>query len=238
VTYYGVLGAARQNLHHTIMVFDLGGISHFAKQDAFPVSWTAPETDMLTASCYRPTEWDIYRTEPCDFVMERLKKENLFGSPILRDAWMRAIANHPVAYLQHRAALMGNFLMGENFTMWTQDLDNQSQAQLPDRLAFAALISIHDALKPTPLFRVGSWLLACMAICAFAWRRRATPGGAFAIGVCGSASIYVLSYFAIGVGSDFRYGYWAVLASIAGGVMALSPQTGEMAPGAGSRQAS
>jgi hypothetical protein len=41
--------------------------------------------------------------------------------------------------------------------------------------------------------------------------------GAFALGVCGSAAIYVLSFFAVGVASDFRYGYWAVLA---GGVVA------------------
>jgi hypothetical protein len=233
VTYYGVLGATRQNLHHAIMVFDLGGISHFAKQNTFPVSWTAPETALLTAGCYRPTEWDIYRTEPCDFVMERLKRENLFGSPIMRDAWARAIANHPAAYLQHRAALMWNFLTAENFTMWTQDLDNQSQTQLPDRFAFAALIAIHDALKPTPLFRMGTWLLVCIAICAFAWRRRATPAGAFAIGVCGSAAVYVMTYFAIGVGSDFRYGYWAVLASIAGAVVAMLRQTGGVVPRGG-----
>jgi hypothetical protein len=29
----------------------------------------------------------------------------------------------------------------------------------------------------------------------------------------------VLSFFAVGVASDFRYGYWAVLAGIAGGVV-------------------
>ena len=233
VTYYGVLGAARQNLHHAIMVFDLGGISHFSKQNQFPVSWTGPQTEMVTTGCYRPIEWDIYRTKPCDFVMERLKTENLFGSPVLAHAWRRAIATHPVAYLQHRAALMWNFLTGENFTMWTQDLDEQSQTQLPDRYAFAAVIAMHDALKPTPLFRTGTWLLICSVVCAFGWRRRNTPAGAFAIGVCGSAAVYVMTYFAIGVGLDFRYGYWAVLAGIAGAVATALPQTGEVVPRGG-----
>jgi hypothetical protein len=32
----------------------------------------------------------------------------------------------------------------------------------------------------------------------------------------------VLSFVAVGVASDFRYGYWAVLAGIAGGAVALS----------------
>jgi hypothetical protein len=235
VVYYGVLGAERQNLAHAILVFDLGGISHFAKQNQFPGAWTEPETEMLTGQCYQPTEWDIYRTEPCTFVMERLTNEKLFGSPALRDAWIRAIAEHPLAYLQHRTALMWNFLSAENFTMWTEDLDDQSKTQLPDRSAFNALIAIHDALKPTPLFRAGTWLLICVAVCAFAWRRRGTPAAAFAIGVCGSAVVYVLTYSIVGVGLDFRYAYWAVLAGIAGGAMALLPDQRserELVPGA------
>jgi len=223
-TYYGVLGATRQNLVHSILVYDLGGISHFTKQNQFPVLWTAPQTALVMTGCYQPTEWDVYRAEPCEFVMERLKRENLFGSPVLVDAWIRAVASYPGAYLLHRAALMWNFLAGDNFTMWTEDLDDQSKTQLPGRFAFAALIAIHDALKPAPLFRAGTWLLSCLVVCAFSWRRRNTPAGAFAIGICGSAAVYVLTFSAVGVGSDFRYAYWAVLASIAGGgVAALRP---------------
>jgi peptidoglycan/LPS O-acetylase OafA/YrhL len=60
-----------------------------------------------------------------------------------------------------------------------------------------------------------------MIVCGFAWKRRQTPEGAFAFGVCGSAAVYVLTFFAVGVASDFRYGYWAVLAGIAGGPLAM-----------------
>jgi peptidoglycan/LPS O-acetylase OafA/YrhL len=70
------------------------------------------------------------------------------------------------------------------------------------------------------MFRVGSWLLGCIIVCGFTWSRRETPEGAFALGVCGSAVLYVLTFFAVGVASDFRYGYWAVLACIAGGAVA------------------
>ena len=219
VVYYGVLGAERQNIAHAILVFDLGGISHFTNKNQFPGTWSAAETEMLTTRCYQPIEWDIYRTEPCEFVMKRLQREKLFGSSALRDAWIRAIANHPLAYLQHRAALMWNFLSGENFTMWTEDLEDQSKTQLPDRSAFNTLIAIHDTLKPTPLFRAATWLLICLAVCVFSWGRRCTHAGAFAIGVCGSAAVYVLTYSVIGVGLDFRYGYWGVLAGMAGGVV-------------------
>ena len=93
---------------------------------------------------------------------------------------------------------------------------------IADRPAFNALSLVHDALKPTPLFRSGPWLLICMTLCAFAWRRRDGAPGAFAIGVCGSAAVYMLTFLAVGVASDFRYAYWAVLAGITGGIVVLS----------------
>jgi peptidoglycan/LPS O-acetylase OafA/YrhL len=114
---------------------------------------------------------------------------------------------------------MWNFLAGgANLTMWVQNIDDPPNLPFADRPAFVALVAIHDALKPTPLFRPGSWLLVCIAVCALAWRRRDTPAGTFAIGACGSAAVYTLTFFAVGVASDFRYGYWAVLAGLTGAI--------------------
>jgi hypothetical protein len=226
VVYYGVLGATRQHPLQTIMVFDLGGISHFTKQNQFPVNWSEPETALLLNGCYQPTQWDIYwRLEPCDFVMRRIEREQgLFGTPAITEAWATAVLHHPLAYLQHRSAFMWNFLGGDNLTMWLADVEHPTENVFPDRASFNALVSLHDALKPTPLFRVGTWLLVCIAACGFIWPRRETPEGAFVLGVCGSAGLYVLTFAAVGVASDFRYGYLAVLAAIAGGVVAaLAP---------------
>jgi hypothetical protein len=223
LVYYGALGATRQHPLHSIMVFDLGGISHFSKQNQFPVTWSEPETALLLNGCYQPTQWDIYwRLEPCDFVMRKVEREQkLFGTPALVEAWARAVVSHPVAYLQHRAAFMWNFLAADNTTMWLADVEHPTENVFSDRSAFAALVWLHNLLKPTPLFRTGSWLLLCIVVCAFAWRQRERPEGAFALGVCGSAAVYVLTFLAVGVASDFRYGYWAVLAGIAGGAVAM-----------------
>ncbi len=222
--YYGALGATRQHPLQSIMVFDLGGISHFAKQNQFPVRWNADETQLLLNVCYKPTEWDIYWTRtPCQFVMQKLEKEEkLFGTPAVTSAWIGAIVHHPIAYLEHRSAFMWNFLAGSNLTMWLIDVNDSMKSPFPDRPAFAAVTAIHDALKPTPLFRAGTWLLLCIALCAFGWTRRETPEGAYLVGICGSAAVYVLTFYVVGVASDFRYGYWAVLASLAGGVIAAA----------------
>lgn len=222
VVYYGALGATRQHPVQSIMIFDLGGISHFTGQNQFPVTWSEPESALLLNSCYQPTQWDIYwRLEPCDFVMRKVEREQkLFGTPAISEAWAHAVTRHPLAYLRHRTGLMWNFLAGNNMTMWLADVERPADNVFPYRPAFAALVRVHDWLKPTPLFRAGSWLLVSIVVCGFAWRRRQTPEGAFALGVCGSATVYVLSFFFVGVASDFRYGYWAVIAGIAGGAVA------------------
>jgi hypothetical protein len=224
VVYYGMLGATRQHPLHAIIVFDLGGISHFSKENQFPVTWSEAESALLLNGCYQPTQWDLYwRLEPCDFVMRKVEREErLFGTPAMPAAWAHAVMRHPLAYLRHRAAFMWNFLTGDNPAMWLADVERPTETVFADRPAFVALVRLHDMLKPTPLFRTGSWLLVCIIVCGFAWRRRETPEGAFALGVCGSAAVYVLTFLAVGVASDFRYGYWAVLAGIAGGAVAVS----------------
>ena len=220
VVYYGVLGAARQHPLHSIMVFDLGGMSHFAKENVFPGAWTADESTLITDRCYNPIEWDVYWTQqPCKFVMQRLERETIFGSPALIDTWRRAILSHPIAYLEHRATFMWTFLASsDTFTMWTRDLDDTSKIIFADNPRLMALKAVNDALTPTPLFRPGTWLLLDILVCAFAWRRRDTAAGAFALGICGSAIVYVTSFFVVGVATDFRYAYWAVLAGLCGAV--------------------
>ena len=224
LVYYGMLDAKRQHPLQTIMIFDLGGISHFAKENQFPVDWSESESAMLLNRCYQPTLWDIYwRLEPCDFVMRKIEREKgLFGTSAISRAWRLAVLHHPVAYLQHRSAFMWNFLAADNLTMWTADVEHPTRNVFTDRFAFNAMVLAHDMLKPTPLLRAGFWLLACIVVCGVSWRRSAPREAAFALGVCGSATVYVLSFYAVGVASDFRYAYWAVLASIAAGVVVLS----------------
>ena len=219
--YYEVLGATRQQPLHAIMVFDLGGISHFSKQNVFPGAWTPEESRLITDGCYKPLAWDIYWTQqPCLFVMEHLeKRDNIFASPALTEAWKHAVVSHPLAYLSHRAVFMWTFLFGhENLTMWTRDLDDPSKIIFADNPRLMGLKTLDHALRPTPLLRPGTWLIIDAAVCLFAWRRRNTPSSAFALSICGSAVVYLLTFFAVGVATDFRYAYWAVLAGLAGAV--------------------
>jgi hypothetical protein len=135
LVYYGMLRAKREHPLQTVMVFDLGGISHFAKANQFPVEWDEAENAMLLDKCYQPTMWDIYwRLEPCDFVMRKVEREKgLFGTAAISGAWLAAILRHPIAYLQHRSAFMWNFLAGDNLAMWTADIENPGNCVFADR---------------------------------------------------------------------------------------------------------
>jgi hypothetical protein len=222
--YYGVFNATRQSPLHSIIVFDLGGITHFSGANPFPVTWTPAEMERLRNNCYDPVAWNSYWNGPCKFVMEKVEHEQkLFGTPALSRAWLDGILNHPAAYIEHRLVFAGTFLFGSHLGMWTVDIENPPRSVFADRLAFTTLRKLHDALQGTPVFQMVTWLVACIVLCVVAWRARATPDGAFTLATCGSGVLYVLSYLPLGVACEFRYVYWTVLASAAGLAVVLLP---------------
>ena len=220
--YYDILGAERQNPLHSIVVFDLGGISHFAGENQFPVAWNAEQTTLLTTKCYDPVRWDSYwHVEPCPFVMQRLESpdDKIFGTARLTQAWWHAVWAHPFAYLTHRATFMWQFLARSNLVLpvwdWLDPASGYGQSRY-----FMPLIALHEALQPTLLCRPGLWTILAFAVFLSAWPARSTPAGAFAAAVSACAIVYVMTFFVVGVASDFRYAYWCVLATLAGGVAA------------------
>jgi hypothetical protein len=225
LVYYGALNATRQHPLHSIVVFDLGGITYFSGENQFPVTWSADEMEALRDRCYDPSIWNVYWNGDCKFVMAKVEHEQkLFGTPALSRAWLEAVVKNPLAYVQHRLSFFKSFLFGSHLGMWTMDIDHPPKTVFENRPHFMAFKRLHDALQPTPLFRIGTWFAACLLLCALGWRRRTTPEGAFILGVCGSGALYVLSYLPLGVASEFRYIYWAVLASTAGLMVVLLPK--------------
>jgi hypothetical protein len=224
LVYYEILHVKRENPLHSLLVFDLGGITHFAKENQFPVTWSPAETALLTSQCYEPTHWDSYWTlDPCKFVMARLERSDdvIFGTPRLVDAWLRAVAAHPLAYLSHRLTVLWTFLALPNLTLEVFKLPPLEGTPIAHNRYFMALMPLHDALKSTLLFRTGSWLLLSLAIIGWALPARGTPSGAFAISIAAAGIFYVMTFGVLGVATDFRYAHWAVVAALAGLVPAL-----------------
>jgi hypothetical protein len=224
LVYYEILHVKRENPLHSLMVFDLGGITYFTKENQFPVTWNADETPLLVSQCYEPTHWDSYWTlDPCKFVMARLERPDdvIFGSQRLVDAWMGALAAHPLAYLSHRLTVLWTFLAVPNLTLELYKIILPDETPIAHNSYFMALQPLHDALKSTILYRAGFWLLLSVAIAGWAWPARRTPSGAFAISIAAAGIFYVMTFGLLGVATDFRYAHWGVLANLAGLVPAL-----------------
>jgi hypothetical protein len=224
VVYYEILNVKRENPLHSLLVFDLGGMTHFAKENQFPVTWSAQETALLTSRCYEPTHWDSYWTlDPCKFVMGRLERPDdvIFGTQRLVDAWRQAVAAHPLAYLSHRLTVLWTFLALPNLTLELYKLILPDETPLAHNSYFAAVLPLHEALKSTILYRTGAWLLLSCAIVGWAWPARRTPSGAFAISIAAAGIFYVMTFGVLGVATDFRYAHWGVVAALAGLVPAL-----------------
>jgi hypothetical protein len=164
--------------------------------------------------------------------MARLERKDdvIFGTQRLVNAWLAAVARHPLAYLEHRLSVLRTFLVEPNLTLELFKLDHPETAPIARNPYFMALVRIHDTLKSTLIYRAGVWLVLAGAIGLIAWPARATASGAFAVGVSASAVFYVLSYGVFAVAVDFRYAYWAVLASLAGLVPALIARREASAP--------
>ena len=226
VVYYEILHVKRENPLHSLLVFDLGGITYFTRENQFPVSWNADETSLLqTTQCYQPQHWDSYWTlDPCKFVMARLERPDdvIFGTPRLAEAWIRAVSAHPLAYLEHRLSVLWTLLAAPNMTLEDYELGPSDEAPLAHNRRFLALLRLHDALKSGILFRAGFWLALSFATFAWAFPARGTASGTFAICIAGAGIVYVLTFGLLGVATDFRYAHWGVVASLAALVPALS----------------
>jgi hypothetical protein len=224
IVYYEIFAVHRENPLHSLVVFDLGGITHFTQENQFPVSWSADENALLITQCYEPARWDTYWTwEPCNFVMSRLQSKDdvIFGTSRLAQSWLRAVATHPLAYLSHRLTFLEAFLARPNPTIELENLTLRDEIPLVRNPRFVTLMALYDMLKRTILFTPGIWLIFATAVGALAWRGRATRPGAFAVSVAASGIIYILSFGIFGVAADFRYAYWCVLASLASLIPAL-----------------
>lgn len=225
--FYDLLNAARQNLLHTIFVFDIGGITHFTQENWFPVAFTENEWRLVKGACYDPTQWDTYwRLDPCSFVMDKLEDQKIFGYPAMIDAWKKAILANPLAYLEHRFAHFSAFLVEPSSTFALHALEDPERPMFTDHALLDGLGRIDAAVNQTVFFRLIFWVLAALAVFAAAWRARANREGAYALAVTGSAIVYMATYLPVGVASAYRYGYWAVLASMTGAVLTLIARRG------------
>jgi hypothetical protein len=102
----GLLGAQNAMAERSLIIFDVAGISTRLKRDLFAELPDWPG-DRLSRpwDCYTATMWDRFQWGDCagysrsvQSIMEK------GGTATIVRWWLKAVASHPIAYLQHRLA--------------------------------------------------------------------------------------------------------------------------------------
>ena len=218
VMSYLVLHAERTYPIHSIVTFDLAGISHFSGINYLPSTWSADETAKITKSCYTPQSWNEYAYGDCRFVRDRLRNEGLWGSMALWRAWIAAVSREPTAYLQHRWAHFLYFMTTVEYVLHEGNDAGEIYRRVHENFGFEILREYILRATQLWMFRPIFWFaLACASFVMS--RHLPERSHRFVTTLALSSLIYLATYFFVGVASNFRYAYWAVLATGAASVI-------------------
>ena len=222
----------REHPLQTVMIFDLGGISHFARAE--PVSGRVE----------RGGERDAARTLlPADDVGHLLAARALRfrdAQDRARKGFVRYLGDHqgrgwrrscitPSPICSTARPSCGIFLPAiiRRCGPPMSNTRERTSSRIAPRSTRIVRLTMRSSRRHSFALASGCWPVSLFAVSA---GTRPSREATFVFAACGSAAVYVLTFFGVGVASDFRYGYWAVLAAMAGGVVLLSGKGGGPAP--------
>lgn len=188
---YDVLGAKPSNVEKSLQLFDLAGIETFSG-----ATLVQPSLER----CYTPFWWDRLEIECRAFTRSR-------GS--LTSVWLKAIADHPAAYLWHRARAFNS-----NIHFLVPARQDCIATANPDCVETDQAL-LKDALTRNPLLWPVTWLLVGSLL--LFTRLEGTARALILSGL-----LYGFAYFAFGVAAGIRYFYWTEFAIQVGIVWQLA----------------
>lgn len=208
VLNYQILHAEKLRLMTAVQIFDLTGTAYFS-EDPKVVGEGITMQDVR--DCYTPVS--------CDTLMFQFCKPKFWESAGKETdmRWLRAMWEHPLAYLTHRAL---NF----NEAMYFITSRNKDSARVFAWYMFkykpygewVGLRQFARQLAITiPVFSPAFALATGMALAVLFRPRRGRPRDAYEDAILQLAmagAVYLASYFIAGVSAMWRYDFWGMLA--------------------------
>ncbi|WP_322063038.1 hypothetical protein [Paraburkholderia sp. J63] len=218
--------ATQSHAAHSIITYDLGAMSAIEGRNLYPGVWSPPQSQSITGECFErdakaranDNGWDIYSWGRCAFVTEALNGQHIFGTATLVRAWVHAILSNPAAYLGARANFFETFMLSRNSLPIVSSGLSNDQAGYPmlhpDRLA--GLATAIGKFRNSPIFSPLTWFCVAMILAGLTLFLARMSSGVRRLGLplAFSSLIWMLTYVPFGVAYDFRYVFWAVLASL------------------------
>ncbi len=211
------LFAARPSgVERSLPLFDLAGIAHHAGPQAVPQVPAAMWRRAEARGCLTPILWDpIGDANACGYILDTLQRAA--PGKKLRDAWIEAIATHPLAYASHRIAHWNS-----EMRLWmpkTMPGTGPLAGSEPNRLGLASpkkrilgFQKLGYALASSTAGAPILWLAVALGVLFCTWPARDGAGGV-AVTLALSAILTELAFGVVGVASDYRYHSWAMLAA-------------------------
>jgi len=207
---------------YSLEVFDLAGIAaHSHDLSVLGSDLAMPEQQLH--KCYTPVFWDTFnKGEKCSFIWDLLDSHVKAGAPLdLTNLWLKAIARHPLAYMEHRTSHFNQelgFIVPRHQAEW-HVLLKLSRGKDFDASPFRSTTwKIWDYVKENPFFTPAFSFVLSSLLLFLSWPRKAIPNTAirnaiFCLAISGVT--YSLGYLFIGVGSSvLRYHFWTMLSAL------------------------
>jgi hypothetical protein len=223
VVKYDLLKAEPSHLIRELYIFDIAGVSRYADRD-MSAGLLGPGFLARNRACYDPRFHDPFEWGPCRDYGARFAVLATTGEgrAAMRYAWAKAIAVHPVAYLEHRITYFDRLtrtLCGtcENRMTWGVSWLRPWREGLTERVVPAGVFweRLAFALYDGPTGRGLPWMVllaGCLVVLAVLHRRRApSPAALLAFGLALSGLGYALALFVIGIAYPLRYLHWTIM---------------------------
>ncbi|WP_211945522.1 hypothetical protein [Cupriavidus yeoncheonensis] len=222
VLNYKVLRAVKSSPSTYMMVDDLSYLSMKRGRSLIP---GIPMDDIRDCASQEVGENKLVGRDFCLSRKESYSRSDLYSSRT-RDVWRREVVEDPFSYLWFRLSAFSYLLRSssmEPFYIWHPGIDENKMGirQAQNGLTVAVEWYVKSSAAAISFFfKPYFWLLLSLALLWVTFLSAKTASTAVVRALLISALLYILGYVPATPMADFRYVYWAVLAtSVAFSVM-------------------
>jgi hypothetical protein len=208
---------------HSLFLFDLAGIAAHTGDPSLVAPRAVLSAEDLR-KCYTPYWWDSFSPwGACAARVNRPDDDHATAGEGLPAQWARTIAAHPVAYAAHRlkhfnSALM--FAVPLKHIRLTPEYRTDNPAFKPLEVVTPRDVRF-DLVRKNPSVWPVTWVAWAAVLLVFLAHAEGSAAVRLARALAVSALGYACAYLVIGVATDIRYHYWAVLAAVAATLLVL-----------------
>ncbi|HWJ38695.1 MAG TPA: hypothetical protein VNR86_08055 [Sphingomicrobium sp.] len=211
-----VLGAESSDIAKSEPIFDLAAIAVAAPAASSPFT-IAERVRIERLHCVKAFFWDpLGDPGACAPVAQRLMTQ---PASALYLELARAVAAHPIAYLEHRLEHWNSterWLVAPGLPDQTPPIKaepNELGLGTPSSELASRWQDVAAVEAASPLGWPITWTAISLILLPAAWRRRAESAGGLALALLASGLVLEASFLAISIASDLRYHLWPMVAA-------------------------